>query len=59
MADQKSRGGQKQDRQQPATAARQQGGTTHGAGERSGADKGQDQQSNPDAARRQATNEQR
>ncbi len=59
MADQKSRGGQKQSHQQPGQKERKQGTTTHGAGERSGHDKRQDQMSNPDDAARQPTNEQR
>jgi len=59
MADQKNRGGQKQGNQQPEQTERKQGTATEGAGERSGADKRQDQMSNPDDASRRPTNEQR
>ncbi len=59
MADQKSRGGQKQGKQQPNQRERKQGTTTGGAGERSDRDKRADQTSNPDDAARQPTHEQR
>ncbi len=59
MADQKNRGGQKMGQQQPDQRVQKQGTTTQGAGERSDHDKRQDQMSNPDDARRQATNENR
>lgn len=60
MADQKSRGGQKQGRQVPPGQEQQKEGTaTHGAGERSDHDKRQDQMHNPDDAARRPTNEQR
>jgi len=59
MADQKSRGGQKQGNQQPDQSERKQGTTTGGAGARSDQDKRADQGSNPDDAARQPTNEQR
>jgi hypothetical protein len=58
MADQKSRGGQKQGNQKPAQSEQKQG-TTGGTGERSNQDKRQDQMSNPDDAKRQPTNQQR
>jgi len=59
MADQKSRGGQKQASQQPGQAEGKRGTATQGAGERSNQDKRADQMSNPDDAARKPTNEQR
>lgn len=59
MADQKNRGGQKQGNQDPQQPEKAQGTATHGAGERSDADKRQDQQNNPDDARRQPTDQTR
>ncbi|MDB5311608.1 MAG: hypothetical protein JWO38_5810 [Gemmataceae bacterium] len=59
MADQKNRGGQKQGNQNPQQPEEAQGTTTAGAGERSDADKQQDQRNNPDDARRQPTDQQR
>lgn len=59
MADQKSRGGQKQVQEQPGQTEQKRGTTTHGLGQRSDQDKRQDQTSNPDDAKRRATNEQR
>lgn len=59
MADQKNRGGQKQGNQNPDQSEQHQGTTTGGAGERSDKDKRKDQQSNPDDAARQPTDEQR
>jgi len=59
MADQKSRGGQKQGNQQPQQSEQKQGTATQGTGARSDNDKRQDQMSNPDDAQRQPTNEQR
>ena len=59
MADQKSRGGQKQGNQQPKQSEKKQGTATAGAGERSDQNKRADQMSNPDDAARQPTNEQR
>lgn len=57
MADQKNRGGQKRGKKQPDQPAQKQGTTTGGAGERSDADKRQDQKKNPDNERREPTNE--
>ena len=59
MADQKNRGGQKQGNQTPDRPQDPQGANTGGSGERSDTDKRQDQQTNPDDARRTATDEQR
>jgi hypothetical protein len=59
MADQKSRGGQKQVQEDPGHSEQKRGTATEGAGGRSGPDKRQDQRNNADDARRQATNEQR
>ena len=59
MADQSSRGGQKQGPQDPAHPDQHRGTATGGAGERADADKQQDQRSNPDDARRQPTDQQR
>ncbi len=59
MADQKNRGGQKQGNQNPKQSEQHQGTTTGGAGARSDQDKRKDQQSNPDDAVRQPTDEQR
>lgn len=59
MADQKNRGGQKQGNQNPQQPDQAQGTTTQGAGERSDADKRQDQQNNPDDATRQPTDQTR
>jgi hypothetical protein len=59
MADQKNRGGQKQGNQRPDQPEKKQGTAAQGAGEHSDQDKREDQMSNPDDARRQATNEQR
>jgi len=59
MADQKSRGGQKQGGLEPDHPEQKQGTTTEGAGERSDADKRHDQMSNPDDASRQPTDQQR
>ena len=59
MADQKNRGGQKKGNQMPGQSEQHQGTTTGGAGQRSDQDKQQDQRSNPDDARRQATDQQR
>ena len=59
MADQKSRGGQKQGNQQPEQSERKQGTATEGAGQRSDRDKQQDQRNNPDDAARRPTSEQR
>lgn len=59
MADQKSRGGQKQGKQQPKKSEQKQGTATQGAGERSERDKRADQMRNPDDANRQPTDEQR
>ena len=56
MADQKNRGGQKQGDQDDE---RPQGANTAGSGDRADADKKRDQQTNPDDARRTATDEQR
>ncbi len=59
MADQKSRGGQKQGNETLQHSEAKQGTNTHGSGERSDQDKRQDQRNNPDDAARRATNEQR
>ena len=59
MADQKNRGGQKQGNQDDANKDAPQGANTAGSGERSDADKRQDQTTNPDDARRTATDQQR
>jgi hypothetical protein len=59
MADQKNRGGQKRGNQDPDDPQQAQGTTTGGAGERSDADKRNDQRSNPDDDTRQPTDEQR
>jgi len=59
MADQTKRGGQKKGSQTPEQSEQAQGTTTQGAGERSDKDKRQDQQNNPDDARREPTDEQR
>lgn len=59
MADQKNRGGQKQGNQDDERTQAPQGANTAGSGERSDEDKRRDQQSNPDDARRTATDEQR
>lgn len=59
MADQKNRGGQKTGNQDPNHPDAHQGTATQGAGERSDADKQQDQRNNPDDARRQPTDQQR
>lgn len=55
MADQKNRGGQNQGHQDPQQPEQAQVTTTQGAGERSDADKRQDQQNNPDDERREPT----
>ncbi|MBX9678118.1 MAG: hypothetical protein K2X38_05085 [Gemmataceae bacterium] len=59
MADQKSRGGQKQGNFDPKHSEQKQGTATHGQGERSDHDKQQDQRNNPDDAARQPTDKQR
>lgn len=59
MADQSSRGGQKQGNQKPDQSEQARGTTTQGAGERSDPDIQRDQKSNPDDARRQPTDQQR
>jgi hypothetical protein len=59
MADQKSRGGQKQTQPQAGQPEQHRGTTTGGAAERSDEDKRQDQVNNPDDARRQPTDQQR
>ena len=56
MADQKNRGGQKQGQQHPSQPEQKQGAMTEASGARSDQDKRRDQTSNPDDARRQATN---
>ena len=55
MADQTSRGGQKAGGQNPDDPQAARGTATQGAGERSDADKRQDQVNNPDDAGRQPT----
>ena len=59
MADQKNRGGQKAGNQTPNEPEQKQGATTGGAGERADQDKLRDQQTNPDDATRQPTDQQR
>jgi len=59
MADQTSRGGQKKGAEQPAQPHQHRGTTTGGTGEQSDQDKRKDQQSNPDDAARQPTDQQR
>lgn len=59
MADQTNRGGQKKGNQDDERSDDPRGTNTAGAGERSDADKRRDQQTNPDDARRGATDEQR
>jgi hypothetical protein len=59
MADQSSRGGQKVGNRDPGHSDQHRGTATGGAGERSDADKQQDQRNNPDDARRQPTDQQR
>jgi len=58
MADQTNRGGQKQGNLRPDQSEQKKGTATHGAGERSDADKRADQTSNPDDAQRQPTDQQ-
>lgn len=55
MADQTNRGGQKAGNLDPQHSTQHQGTATQGAGERSDADKREDQMNNPDDARRQPT----
>jgi hypothetical protein len=59
MADQSSRGGQKQGNQKPNQPEEARGTTTQWEGERSDRDVQRDQKSNPDDARRQPTDQQR
>jgi hypothetical protein len=59
MADQKNQGGQKKGNQDPKRPEQQQGTTAGASGERSDRDKREDQMSNPDDNRRQATDQQR
>jgi len=60
MADQTSRGGQKQGHQETEKTQhteQKRGTATHGKGERSDQDKRNDQMSNPDASRKQPENQ--
>jgi hypothetical protein len=59
MAGLTNRGGQKQGNLDPDRSEQQRGTTAGGSGERSDRDKQEDQRTNPDDARRQATDQQR
>lgn len=59
MADQKNRGGQKQENRQGIPSDQGRGTAESRSRHRSGEDKRADQTSNPDDAKRQPTNEQR
>jgi hypothetical protein len=59
MADQTSRGGQKDDGLTPDNPQAARGTTTQGAGERSDQDKRQDQMTNPDDDAREPTDKDR
>lgn len=59
MADQQSRGGQKTGNLDPNDPQSHRGTATGGAGQRSDADKQQDQRNNPDDANRQPTDQTR
>lgn len=57
MADHKNRGGQKKGNQNPDRAEQSQGTNSSGSGQREDKDKRQDQQNNPDNARREPTSQ--